>query len=67
MAYNRRTDRYVSEENVGRWEDIVRENIYQSEIVDYLLNNWFDIDNKATFLYDIAHDYEVELTEEEED
>ena len=67
MAYNRRTDRYVSEENVGRWEDIVRENIYQSEIVDYLLNNWFDIDNKATFLYDIANDYEVELTEEEED
>lgn len=67
MAWNRRTDKYVSDVNVDRWEEIVRENIYQSDIVDYLLNHWFDIDSKATFLYDIAKDYEVELTEEEED
>lgn len=67
MALNRRTDEYVSAETLYRWEGIVRENISQSNIVDYPLHNWFSSDDKATFLYDLATDYEVELTEEEED
>ena len=67
MAWNKRTERFVDEVNVNRWQEIVEENIYASDIVSYLLNNWFDCDDKATFLYDIANEYEVELTEEEED
>ena len=67
MAWNRRTDKYVPDHDVERWEEIIEEQVYASEIVRYLLDNWFGIDDKATFLYDLAQDYDVELTEEEDD
>ena len=69
MAWNHRTDEPVLDEDVSEWENRIKEEISPTDIVHYLFDNWFGIDDKTTFLYDLAEEYGVELpvTEEDED
>ena len=67
MAWNRKTESYVSDDDVDNWERILRNTFTAEEFLHELILCLSDND-KATFFSWIAQDYDIELpvTNEEE-
>ena len=66
MAWNDVLKKYVSDEDVERWEEILRREMYDNDLLTEILL-YLSTDEKATIFYQIAAEYDIELPREEDE